>query len=94
MGKPIHEIRLGRVRAAVWLNESAKGPFYPVTISRLYKDDAGKWADAQGFDRDDLPLVAKVADRAHTWIHEYRASVWAVVEGTDVASPDGATDAG
>ncbi|MBX9623413.1 MAG: hypothetical protein K2X82_06325 [Gemmataceae bacterium] len=81
MSKPVHEIRLGRVRAAVWVNEGANGPFLSVTLSRLYKDESGKWADAQSFDRDDLPLVAKVADRAHTWIHESRPRGWAVVEG-------------
>ncbi|MBX9583521.1 MAG: hypothetical protein K2X87_24735, partial [Gemmataceae bacterium] len=70
--KPVHEIRLGRVRAAVWANDGSHGPFLTVTLSRLYKDESGKWADAQSFDRDDLPLVAKVADRAHTWIHEHR----------------------
>lgn len=72
--KPIHEIKLGRVRAAVWENESANGPFRSVTLSRLYKDEAGKWADAASFDRDDLPLVAKVADLAHTWVYENRPS--------------------
>ncbi len=28
--KPVHEIRLGRIRAAVWLNETENGPRYNV----------------------------------------------------------------
>ena len=36
--KPVHEIRLGRIRAAVWLNDTENGPRYNVQISRLYKD--------------------------------------------------------
>jgi hypothetical protein len=70
--KPVHELRLGRIRAAVWENDSVSGPFHSVTLSRLYKDDSGQWADAASFDRDDLPLVAKLADQAHTWIYEQR----------------------
>jgi len=72
--KPVHEIRLGRIRAAIWENDSASGPFNTVTLSRLYKDDAGKWSDSASFDRDDLPLVAKLADQAHTWIYEQRSA--------------------
>jgi len=72
--KPVHEFRLGRIRAAVWENDSASGPFHTVTLSRLYKDDAGKWADSASFDRDDLPLVAKLADQSHTWIYEQRSA--------------------
>ena len=72
--KPVHEFRLGRIRAAIWENDSTSGPFHTVTLSRLYKDDAGKWSDSASFDRDDLPLVAKLADQAHTWIYEQRSA--------------------
>lgn len=68
--KPVHEVRLGRIRAAVWLNETDNGPRYNVQISRLYKDKADKWKDSTSFGREDLPLVMKVADLAHTWIFE------------------------
>ncbi len=72
--KPVHEVRLGRVRAAVWENEGAKGVMHSVTFSRLYKDDpTGQWADSTSFGRDDLLLLAKVADCAHTWVSEQPA---------------------
>jgi hypothetical protein len=35
----------------------------------LFKQD-DKWAASQNFGRDDLLVLAKVADQAHTWIHE------------------------
>ena len=38
-----------------------------MTVSRLYKD-GDDWRDSTSFGRDDLPLVGKVLDRAHTWI--------------------------
>ena len=67
--KPAHEIRLGRIKATIWENESENGKRHNVTIRRLYKDGE-QWKSSDSFGRDDLPLVVKVADRAHTWIHE------------------------
>jgi hypothetical protein len=37
--RPVHELRLGRIRAAVWENSTQNGTRYNVTVSRLYKDD-------------------------------------------------------
>ena len=68
--KPVHEIRLGRIRAAVWLNDTENGPRYNVQICRLYKDKSDKWKDSPSFGREDLPLVAKVADLAMVWMYE------------------------
>jgi len=70
--KPVHEIRLGRVRAAIWENETQNGTLHNVTFSRLYKDEEDQWSDSTSFGRDDLPLLAKVADMAHTWIFQQR----------------------
>ena len=64
---PVHEVRLGRIKAAVWENTTENGVRHNVTISRLYKDGT-QWKDSASFGRDDLPLVIKVADQAHNWI--------------------------
>jgi hypothetical protein len=68
--KPVQEIRLGRIKAAIWANETDNGIRHNVTFSRLYKPEGGDWQDSTSFGRDDLPLVAKVADMVHTWIFE------------------------
>jgi hypothetical protein len=68
--KPVHELRLGRIKAAIWANETDNGIRHNVTLSRLYKPEAEDWQDSTSFGRDDLPLVAKVADMAHTWIFQ------------------------
>jgi len=69
MSKPVDEIRLGAVKAAIWKNETEAGSRFNVTFQRLYRDDDG-WKHADGFGRDDLLLLAKVADQAHSRIHE------------------------
>jgi hypothetical protein len=66
---PVKTFRLGRIKAAVWQNEGDQ-KFYSVTFARTYVDEAGKYHDTDSFGRDDLPLVAKLADQAHTFIFE------------------------
>jgi hypothetical protein len=71
---PVQSFRLGNVKAAVWANKTGEGKtFHNVTFSRGYKDEKGEWHDSDSFGRDDLPLVAKVADQAHTWIFAEQA---------------------
>ncbi len=65
--KPIHEVRLGFIKAAVWKNETETGVRYNATFSRLFKD-GDQWRSTESFGRDDLLLLAKVADNAHSWI--------------------------
>lgn len=67
---PVHEIRLGRIKAAIWENETQNGTMFNVTLCRLYRDGKQQWRDSTSFGRDDLPLLAKVADRVHSWIFE------------------------
>ena len=65
--KPIHEVRLGHIKAAVWRNETEAGVRYNVTFSRIYKD-GDDWKSTDSFGRDDLLLLSKVADQTHSWI--------------------------
>ena len=71
--RPVHELRLGRIRAAIWANETQNGTRHNVTVSRIYKD-GDAWKDSTSFGRDDLPLVGKVLDRCHSWIFEQTSS--------------------
>lgn len=68
--RPVHVVRLRNIRAAVWANETEAGLRYNATVSRLYKDDDDQWKTSESFGRDDLLLLAKVVDLAHSWISE------------------------
>ena len=69
--KPVAEVRVGAVKAAIWPNQTESGAVrYNVTFSRIYKDADGNWKSTSSFGRDDLLVVAKVADQAHTKIFE------------------------
>lgn len=67
---PVKTLRLGRIKAAIWENESDNKKFYNVTFARTYVDEARNFHDTDSFGRDDLPLVEKLADWAHSFIFE------------------------
>jgi hypothetical protein len=66
--KPVATFKLGRIRAAVWENDTDKGVVSNVTIERRYQDGE-EWKSSTSFGRGDLPLVAKLADEAMMFIY-------------------------
>ena len=72
---PVKTLRLGRIKATVWENEADQKKFFNVTFARTYMDDARNFHDTDSFGRDDLPLVAKLADQVHTFIFERLAEL-------------------
>jgi hypothetical protein len=65
--RPAQEVRLGAIRAAIWKNNTENGARYSVTFEKLYHDET-TWKSTGSFGKEDLLLLAKVADQAHTWI--------------------------
>ncbi len=80
---PIKTLRLGRLKAAVWENAGEQRAFYNVSFTRTYLDSEKKFRDSDSFGRDDLLLLAKLADQAHTFICEQMAA-----QRTDEFPPD------
>ncbi|MCI0535532.1 MAG: hypothetical protein L0Z50_09900 [Verrucomicrobiales bacterium] len=66
---PVHEVRLGRIKAAIWKNQADQSVRYNATFTRIYLQE-GAWRSTDNFGRDDLLLLANVADQAHSWICE------------------------
>jgi|RhiMethySRZTD1v2_1073278.scaffolds.fasta_scaffold2112258_1 hypothetical protein len=69
--KPVHQIRFGTVKAAIWKNATTTGgTWYNAVFSRSYRDEKTKeWKNSESFGRDELLVLAKLADHVHTWIH-------------------------
>ena len=86
--KPVHEVRFGCIKAAVWENTTGDGSWFSVTFSRSYKDGE-EWKASESFGRDDLLVRAKAADEAHSWIHSQRAAAREAAQagGTIQAAP-------
>ena len=72
--RPIDEILLGRIRAAIWANRDGQNHvWFSVTVARLYRQD-DEWKDSASFGRDDLPIVAKAMDMAYDRIWKLQAT--------------------
>ena len=69
--RPVHEIRLGAIKASIWENETATGPRHSVTLSRLYKDTNDEWRSTDSLGREDLLLAVKVLDLVHSWLYQH-----------------------
>ena len=72
---PVKTLRLGRIKAAVWENTADQRTFYNVTFARTYMDESKKFHDTDSFGRDDLLLLGKLADQAHTFIFDRLAEL-------------------
>ena len=74
-GKPVAEIRVGRITATIWQNTPTdEGVFYSVHITRLFRRGS-TWDRTPAFGRDDLLTIAKVADLANTRIYELQNAI-------------------
>jgi hypothetical protein len=69
--RPVREIRLSCVKATIWKNDSPTGTRYSTTFTRLYKKGE-QWQSTNSFGRDDLLVLAKVADSVHSWIFKQK----------------------
>jgi hypothetical protein len=73
--RPVHEVRLGAVKASIWENTFGETTRHNVTFVKVYKDkDGDQWKTTESFGRDDLLILGKVIDRAHAWIWDKPAS--------------------
>ena len=79
--RPIQVVRIRNLRASIWANRLPSGDLaYNVTFDRLYREadrtdaqgevtKSGDWKQSQSFGKDDLLLLAKLADLAHSEIY-------------------------
>ena len=70
---PIAKLRIGLINATIWQRITDEDAFYSVTFERRYRDGQGNWHSSKSFNPDDLLILAKLADQAHTEITKIRA---------------------
>ena len=60
--KPIHEVKVGALKATFWKNQTKNGDMLTVSFARLYKDRDDKWATSGSYTKEDLgTLVALIS---------------------------------
>jgi len=70
---PIDTLRDGPLKATIWKNETDKGAFYNIDLTRAFKTDDG-FQDTTSFRSSDLLRVAFLAQQAHARVIELKAN--------------------
>ena len=65
MAKPIETLRDGSLSATIWKNESEKGAFFSVQLTRVYEDQHGNLHDSNSFTGAELLRIANLATKAY-----------------------------
>lgn len=65
--RPVHQVRIGRIKAAVF--ENGDNAPRKVQFTALYKEGES-WRGSGSFAREDLPLLIKVADQVHSYLYQ------------------------
>ncbi len=66
----IQTLAYRNIRCLIMARNTSKGIRHKIAFKRSYQD-AGKTFDSESFRVDDLLLIAKLANQAHTWIYEH-----------------------
>lgn len=67
MATPIHELRIGLIKARIWQRHTRSGVRHTVSVVRLFRN-GDVWKESTRFGRDDLPILRLVLDRAYSWV--------------------------
>jgi hypothetical protein len=70
--KPVHEVRIGAIKAAIWKNHTTSGVRFNVTFARLYKE-GNEWKSTDSYGEADLLVKSEVCRQAFLWIHDQRS---------------------
>ena len=70
---PVAKVRVGLISGSIWERASEQGTFYTVSFERRYRDSEGNFKSSHSYDAQDLLVLAKVADLAHSKILELQA---------------------
>jgi hypothetical protein len=60
--RPIAQVSVGSIHAAIWRNATQGNPFYNTTFEARYKDDHGEWKTTKSFGQMELLALAKCTD--------------------------------
>jgi hypothetical protein len=78
--KPIHTIKMGRIRIAIWANPAPfEGAFYYNLVPTRTLRNGDKWTSTNGFGDCDVQVLLKALTLANDWILAHKASQEEVV---------------
>jgi hypothetical protein len=82
----VHVIRFGLIKCEIFARHTRTGTRFVVTATRLYRNGQ-QWQESKQFFREDLLVLAKALDLAHTWIYAHGES-HAAAQAQTTEQPD------
>jgi hypothetical protein len=68
MTRPVKSIKYGAVEAAIFENQTSKGPMKKVVLSKRYRTAQGEWASTSSLDLNDLPKASLALEKAFEFL--------------------------
>lgn len=69
--RPAIKFTDGTLSATIWKHTDKNGrTYYPVNLTRRYKDDQGNWKDTDRYLGDELLRMARLAEKAYDYALE------------------------
>lgn len=66
---PAYKATIGKITVTIWRNETQDGKvLHSTEFTRSYKDSEGNWQNGTSFNHQDLPVLAKLVERAEHFI--------------------------
>ena len=72
MGKPIHVLRDGRLKVAIWKVDTGNG-FLTASVARAYQDKQGEWQERASFSLYELGRVIVLLEEAKVFMEKARS---------------------
>ena len=73
--KPIHTVKMGRIRIAIWANPASfKGAFFYNLVPTRSLRNGDKWTSTNSFEDCDVQVLMKALTMANDWILAHKAS--------------------
>jgi len=81
--KPIDVVHDRAIKGSIWRNESEKGTYYTVTLSKTYKTNEGEYRDTHSIHENDFLRGAEVLRKAHERVINIRREA-ALAKGPEI----------
>ena len=89
--KPVKEFRRGAIKVSIWKNETDDNGRtvvrYSVKLNKRFHRKDGDWQDTDYYFPEDLPVLAKLIDKAFEFACDIQASSPSEVEAAAPATP-------
>ena len=72
--RPVNTVRVGHCKVSIWKNETKNGVMYSAVPVRIYRTEAGEWAETHSLCGTEILLMKEALNRAFDWVAKQEQS--------------------